>query len=217
MKNYSIKANSNANATYIIDFEYINDYDIQIYMGDGRDIIVPCTQSNLQKIRTTMKEQAKKASELLPSKKNKLKGYTALTVAGVVGIVIVNTTSFGKELGPILPNATLGGISLMTAVGAIKNNRLIEDIRKLNLFVKREKEINEAIINNSYVYANIDEKDLKKLSESLDDRSKQPIEIEDLNEISYKTLNTIWNNIVVSKQLGLSYEKPTAGYQKTKI
>lgn len=215
MKNYSIKEkNKNNKSTYIINFEFINETDIKIYIADGSDIIVPANRENIEKVRKIMKDQAKKATELLPNKKRKTVGFKALAVAGVVGMVLVNTTEFGREINPILSNASLGGVTLLSAAGSIKNSRLINDIRKLNLFVKNEAILNEAIVSNPYVYANVSDRETKKILGLLE-QGEQPLTIEELDKISYSTLKTIWNNIRLGQQLELNYTSNN-GFQKVK-
>ena len=215
MKNYSIKEkNKNNSSTYITDFQFINETDMKIYMADGSNIVVPISGYNVEKVRNIMKEQAKKAVELLPSKKRKSIGFRALTAAGVVGMVLVNTTDFGKEINPILSNASLGGVTLLSAAGSIKNSKLIDDIRKLNLFIRNEDVLNNSIANNPYVYANIPDKDIKKLL-GLIETNEQPLTIEQLDQISYTTLKTIWNNIKLGQQLEMSYGS-NDGFQKVK-
>lgn len=217
MKNYSIKERNEIQVkTYVTDFEIIDEKDIIVHTADGRDVVIPYTKRNLMTLRNIMTEQAKQAQGLLKSKRRKRAGYTVLTIAGVAGIVLANTTDFGKEINPIIANGSLTGVTLLSGCGVIRNARFVTDIRKLGIFVKHSKKLNAAIASNPYMYANISDKDKARIDFWLEQYGSEPLVIENMDQISYDSVKKILDNIRLSQELGLDYSQEEPGFQKIK-
>lgn len=204
MKNYSLK--EKVDNPFVTNF-IIKDDCIEVFIADGKNLIIPKTQENIIKLRNIMTKQVFNARELLPEKKRRRLGFTVLTIASVTGLVIVNNTNISNEISNYIMNAGLGGATLLSGVGIMVNNSFIKDINKLKLFVRYSKTLNEEIITNPYVYANIRQKD-KALVESWIGQNEEPLVIENLDQISYESVKTMVNNITISDKLGINYGEP---------
>lgn len=202
MKNYSIKENQSK--PFITNFN-ISEEVIDVFILGGKTLVIPNTKENLFKLREIMTKQALDARDSLGIKKRRKTEFAFLTVASVTGLVLVNTTSLGKEINPYISNASLAGITLLSGTGALINDSLIKDIRKLNLFVIHSKKLNEEISNNPYVYETINQRD-KNLIEFWLEESSEPLTIEKMDKISYDSMKTIWENIRLFEELGLDYK-----------
>lgn len=193
-------------------FDIIEE-NMRVYFSDGRTTIVPYNKGNLEKIRNNMLERMVAVQEQLPKVYMRKVGLSALTLAGAAGIVLLNTTDIGKEFNTVFSNTVLGGITLLSGTGVVKDSKIIRNIRKAGIFVKHRAEINEAIVNNAYMYANISEKDKKRIQEWLQIYVREPIVVENLSDISYTTVKTIWDNIQLNKRMDFDYSEK--GFQKT--
>ena len=170
-------------------------------------------KNNLEKIRNNMLERMVAVQEKLPKVYMRKVGLSALTLAGAAGIVLLNTTDIGKEFNTVFSNTVLGGVTLLSGTGVVKDSKIIRNIRKAGIFVKHRAEINEAIVNNAYMYANVSEKDKKRIQEWLQIYVREPIVVENLSDISYTTVKTIWDNIQLNKRMDFDYSEK--GFQKT--
>lgn len=179
---------------------------------------VPYTAENLKKFREIMKEQGKQMQTLLPDKKkslNNCKMASVIGVAGIVGTLILNATEVGKEINPLIPGVLSGGITISGGIGSIINSRAISYIQKIGIFIKNETVINEYVATNPYVYYNISSEDRIIIEQLKRKNAQEPITIENLDELSDKSIKTIWNNIRFYKLYKVKYEEPEQGFQKT--
>lgn len=216
MKDYSIKGKEN---DFITGFDIIDERIIDVTFADGRTTQMPYNVTNLNILRKTMLTQARKAQNLLQEMKQKNKTYKVMTVLGTTCLVLSPNLSkcFNPEV-TVIGACALGGISLGSCYGVLKNSSLISDISKLNIFIKHKDSINEAISENPYMYSNVSsEKDFNKIRNWIEKDKSEPLVIENIDDISYKTLRTIWENVKLSKKFEFEYNtEDISGFQKTK-
>lgn len=208
---------------FVTDIEEIKDKDgnatmLAIVLEGTEWVPVPNTLENLNKFREIMKEQGRKMQTLLRNKKrivNKCRVGTVIGIAGIAGTLVLNATEIGKEINPLIPGVLSGGFTLGCGIGEIVNSKAISYIQKLGIFIKHEDVINEYVSTNPYVYCNISSSEKIKIEQMKKENPDYPITIERLDELSNKTIKTIWNNVKFYSQYGVTYEEPVVAKQKT--
>jgi len=178
---------------------------IDIVLDDGTSFPVPNTKSVLLHFRDVMLKQVKEQKELIETKKKAVLGCGIVTLAGVAGIVLVNTTQFGREIGTLTPSIIAGTISLGSGIGALVESKKLSRLQRNVTFACHRKEINDAICNNPYICLDICEKDKKLIEAWLEEYPGEPIVIENIDKLEPTTIHEIWKNITLYRQFNLDY------------
>lgn len=194
---------------------------IDIILDDGTSLPVPNTKSSLLHFRDIMLKQAREQRELIKGKNIQVNAYRVMALVGAAGFVLVNTTQFGKEIGPLAPSIISGAISLGSGIGAIVENKKLSRIQRNVTFACHKDEINKVICENPYVYQDIADKDKKLIELWLETYRGEPIVIENLSMLNPQTIHQIWKNIKLYKHFNFEYkadgkiEEP--GFQKINL
>lgn len=208
------------NNDYIEGFDLIEDRDgniaaIDVFVSNGESFPAAYTKSNLETLRNNMLKHAKEQRGVIKRSKMIGCGYTALAVAGGIGFALINITGVTKELSSNIPATVSLGVSIVSGIGALKNAKNIAKMERNITFALHKTEINHQILENPYVFYNVDAKD-KALIEDwiVNTISDEPILIENIHLLKPETVTTIWKNIKLSKQFGMKCD-PEQEFQKT--
>ena len=191
---------------------------INIVLEDGTSFAVPNTKSALLHFRNIMLEQTKEKKATIKIKRRNVNACKVMAIAGVAGLVLVNTTEINQEIGRMAPSVLAGTISLTSGIGAMIANKKLIRLQSNVTFACHISEINSYVSTNPYIYENISEKDKNLIAKWKECNPNEPIVIENLDMLQPETISKIWKNITLYKQFGLQYhisektEEP--GFQK---
>ena len=191
---------------------------IDIVLEDGTSFPVPNTKAALLHYRTIMLKQAMQQKELIRPTKRNFNASKVMVVAGIAGIALVNTTEFGKEIGPLTGSIISGTVALAGGTGMIINSNKLSKLQRSVTFACHRDEINQCIAENPHIYMNVCEKDKKLIEQWLKFNCNEAIVIENLDMLSPFTIQQIWKNMCLYKYFGFKYkadgqiEEP--GFQK---
>lgn len=191
---------------------------IDIVLEDGTSFPVPNTKSALLHYRNIMLEQAKNQKDNIKPTKYAHTACKVMTIAGVAGVVLVNTTEFGKEIGPVVGSIISGTVTIAGGIGMFVNSKKLFKLQRNVTFACHKDRINRCVAENPHIYINVCDKDKELIEQWLRINCKEPITIEKVYMLEPSTIQLIWKNICLYEHFGFEYkadgkvEEP--GFQK---
>ena len=178
---------------------------IDIVLENGESFPVPNTKSALLHYRNIMLQQALEQKETIKPTRRSFNACKVMFIAGVAGAVLVNTTEFGKEIGPVIGSVISGVVTIAGGTGMFVNSKKLSSLQRNVTFACHRDEINSHVAENPHIYMNVCDKDKKLIESWLRVNCNEPIVIEKLCMLEPNTIQLIWKNICLYNHFGYKY------------
>lgn len=189
MKDYSL--NDDERKNFVLNYDKLSESSISVNFADGKIYFIPNTESNENKLESKMIEQVSNCDGKI-SKLHRSNAINTLLIMPFITLISIgifssniNGATIVSKLFMTLFASLIANIPIFTKV--IKNNILLNDIKKNKFFVENQEVINRGL-NNTNVLDNSEIK-VKQTEDS------KAITINDIDyNYSFNDLNTIVDN-----------------------
>ena len=189
MKDYSL--NDDQRKNFVLNYDKLSESSISVNFADGKIYFIPNTESNENKLESKMIEQVSNCDGKI-SKLHRSNAINTLLIMPFITLISIgifssniNGATIVSKLFMTLFASLIANIPIFTKV--IKNNILLNDIKKNKFFVENQEVINRGL-NNTNVLDNSEIK-VKQTEDS------KAITINDIDyNYSFNDLKTIVDN-----------------------
>lgn len=189
MKDYSL--NDDERKNFVLNYDKLSESSISVNFADGKIYFIPNTESNENKLESKMIEQVSNCDGKI-SKLHRSNAINTLLIMPFITLISIgifssniNGATIVSKLFMTLFASLIANIPIFTKV--IKNNILLNDIKKNKFFVENQEVINRGL-NNTNVLDNSEIK-VKQTEDS------KAITINDIDyNYSFNDLKTIVDN-----------------------
>lgn len=189
MKDYSL--NDDERKNFVLNYDKLSESSISVNFADGKIYFIPNTESNENKLESKMIEQVSNCDGKI-SKLHRSNAINTLLIMPFITLISIgifssniNGVTIVSKLFMTLFASLIANIPIFTKV--IKNNILLNDIKKNKFFVENQEVINRGL-NNTNVLDNSEIK-VKQTEDS------KAITINDIDyNYSFNDLKTIVDN-----------------------
>lgn len=201
MLNYT--DNKDSSKSFILYYEEQGD-NLQVYLADGEDYPVPNTKENEASLIRQMEEQVEDVWSF-KNKKQKAKKSTLFWAIYDAVFCVINTAIMIASPG-ILTGVCLGLLAFAGVVHTISyksNKKILEDIKKNELFMRNKTRINEFLERGN-------EEVKEETNNPVKVESKPALTINDVHHLEYKDIDRIVSDINRDEQFGIDRPKVLA-------
>lgn len=198
MLNYT--DNKNEAKNFILYYEEQGE-NLQVYLADGDDYPVPNTKENEANLIKQMEEQV---DDVWSFKNKREKAKKSNLLWGIYDLVFFAINTVFMTFNPgVVTGVCIGLFILCGTANALsykQNKKILEDIKKHELFIRNKTRINEFLERGN-------EEVKEETNNPVKVESKPALTINDVHHLEYKDIDRIVSDIDRDEQFGIDRPK----------